>query len=425
MRGFLAGLSIGILSVVVVVQGLAHHKPGHVAGHGGQVRHGDVHRGHGEVRHHGHKKGHKKARHCGHGEKVRAAIDIGSSGPSIRVACIRPAEAGKFNKYQIVGDPLYEDDRDVTYSTVLKDFQADIAKRIAKGQEPCAHPEFDQFRGLMALAKRYHPREYRAAATAAFRSPQGAYFIDRLNICFPHLNAKVADQPMEGRLEYRAVANVLKLAEATAETDVPMVWGIGSTSVQLTFVGRDPKTKELKISVFDGGSGGTKFQGEIAAYRKAQCPANPVTDEEIDKCKRAAGPAHPVSEAERKKFSEDVESDVEGLPIPKELRDAVSGNQVVGLGGGHLFLAVTKDKDTKVYEANAVTDALGIFIGMNEVDLVDKNKGGQRVFKDGKAHPATVSTLVMVEGTMKALGIEEVKVVKTDLADGLLVMESW
>ena len=362
---------------------------------------------------------------CNSGSIERAVIDIGSTGPELKVFCVVAIDNVKnLNGYKMLPPKSLEDLKvpeekytfDAVFKSELEKFPSRLNANTAQKTDICkdSMTSFPKFKKIIDFAStETNGGEIRAAATAAFRnSPNGPAYIRQLRKCFKNKNLKVQliSQRLEGELEFRGVVARIGEAKVMAKK-VPIVWGHGSTSVQVTvFDKKKPKTVRA-IEVIDAGDGAKLFCDWLLSERlnkQSVCPKG--------------GTSHYPIKPDERSFAKRKERFVE-KQISQNLKKLIKSGDghAFAVGGSQKFIAIDPALKKPSYSIDNLRDAIKNALGKRPDEL--KKMPGFDPKRDPHEH--AVSNLLLSEGVMKGVGISSVEYVKASLADGLAVVDYW
>ncbi len=305
---------------------------------------------------------------------VRAAIDLGTGGPKLRVAEINQ-ETGKIVRI------LHAEQFFVRFHESLaksRMFSEDIKAR-----------GYEAFQQAVAKAKTFNPEGIVAVATAAFRdAANGLEFAQEIQEK-NGVKVHVIDQKLEGELPFLAV-----LAKTNAKSEELLIWDIGGRSTQFVRIGphsfchvdgRQEGSGLFKDYIIE------KIQGR--SIHECKSP-NPLSAEDVNQAKAYA-----------RSLSENVDQ-VFKAKIQQPARAVVVG-PVFGNG---IAKSVGKTSFTRE-ELRAVVNGM--------INKPDEELGGD----DFACVEA--SNAILVLGFMEGLQIEEMQIIHVNNADGALIYEPF
>lgn len=313
-------------------------------------------------------------------EITRAAFDIGSGSTRLKVAKVDVCKS-------LVLQVLLEREEKI-------DFKEDLLKtRTYYFSESIMNSAIESLKILKAEAEKFSPKEYVTVATAAFRDAKnGQKLIERINVEL-WINPRIISQLEEALLGfYGAAESVGALPENT------IIWDIGGSSQQIIkYIGNG------RFSIYEGKLGAVPFKDYI-----------------LKKIKRTnAYSPNPINSYQAK-LAVDYAKNTALKTVKKDLKEYFANSKdlhVLGIGGVHYYSIKNQVdpsgiKDT--YTVGDVETALNSKIGKTDSDLGNPN------------YVATdVSNLALIFGFMKALNIYEVKAIKVNMTDGLLLNDKY
>jgi len=302
---------------------------------------------------------------------VRAAIDIGTGGPKLRVGEVNP-ETGKIVKI------LYE-------AQFFVNFHGSLAETSMFSEDVKARG-YEVFQQAVAKAKTFNPNDIVGVATAAFRdAANGRDFAVEIH-SKSGIKVHVIDQKLEGELPFLAV-----LAKTHAKPEDLLIWDIGGRSMQFARIGPNG------FCQVDGRKEGSalfrdhiieKIQGR--SIQECKSP-NPLFAEDVN---QAQAYARSLAEKSEQAFKDKIQQ---------------PARTVVGVGpvfGNGIAKSVGKTTFTRE-ELNSVVQGM---IGKTDDEL-----GG------GDFGCVEASNAILALGYMEGLQIEEMEVIHVNNADGALI----
>ncbi len=307
---------------------------------------------------------------------VRAAIDIGSGGPKLRIAEVDLATNKIVKILQIKQYPVI--------------FQEYLSQNSNKTLSPeIMHQGIGAIKDAVALANSFAVEGIAVIGTSVFRNAvNGEQFAQNIRM-ETGLQVHVLDQDLEGKLAFQAA-----LAKTSVDNENLVVWDIGGGSTQ--FIEMTIKDS-FRILGSDEGSGPFRDfiiesiqKRNLTAYRSP----NPLSFEHAKK-----------AESHASSLSSKIDPDLRNK-ICKPTTTVIGVGSVFGRGiapllGKNLF----KLEDLKI--------AVSQLIGKN-----DKELGGDFASIE-------VSNVLLVLGFMKGLDIDHMHIIDVNNADGALVYKPF
>ncbi len=306
---------------------------------------------------------------------IRAAIDIGSGGPKLRVAEV-----------------------DLTLSKVkvlhMEQYPVIFYESIA--QSRTLSPEI-MLKGLVAiknaidLAKSHRAEGIVLMGTSVFRNAiNGNEFASKI-LKETGLPVHILDQDLEGKLAFQSV-----LAKAGVDANHLIMWDIGGGSTQLVGMTQDG------FYIIDGSNEGSgPFRDHIISS---------IQKKDLKDCK-SPNPISSTHAHEAVEHASKLSTKVH--PILKN-KLYQSGTSLVGVGsvlGKGLFALMNKKDSFTTKELESVVDSL---IGKKDDEL-----GG------GDYACIEVSNALLVLGFMKGLGIKQLSVIDVNNAEGAMIYKAF
>jgi len=308
----------------------------------------------------------------------RAAFDIGSGTTKVKVADVDLCD-------RTLEHIVFAEDAPVFYGV-------DVADTRGEG-----FAEATMTRGLAALAdfkaraEQYHPEAYAAVATAAFRRAGNApAFIRRIESELG-IPVSLIAQTQEARLGFMGAVRA-----AHVDPERAVVWDVGGSSMQMTTLDDDGR-----LVIYEGQLSSGQMREHVVHRLQGrdaeETSPNPVSDEE-------AAAARAFAEA------------YAAQNVDPRLRDKLADPATVVIGIG----ALKYYGDRPAHQPGAICSPRGLQVRIS--DLIDKSDE-----EIGGDYAATqVSDRLLLIGFMRALDIDEVRLVDVDLTDGLLFeAEFW
>ncbi len=306
---------------------------------------------------------------------VRAAIDVGTGGPKLRVGEVN-LETGKIVKI-------------LHTEQFFVNFHESLAKSPIFSEEVKARGH-EAFQQAVTKAKKFNPEDIIAVATAAFRdATNGLEFAQEIQEK-NGIKVHVIDQKLEGELPFMAV-----LAKTNAKSEDLLIWDIGGRSTQFVSKGaqgfchvdgRNEGSGLFKDYIIE------KIQG--LSIHECYSP-NPLSAEDVNQAKAYA---RSLAEKGDQAFKAKIQQ---------------STLTVVGVGpvfGNGIAKSVGKTTFSRE-ELSAVVQAM--------INKPDEELGGD----DFACVEA--SNAILALGYMEGLQIEEIQIIHVNNADGALIYEPF
>ncbi len=305
----------------------------------------------------------------------RAAIDIGSGSTRLKVAKVDICKMR-------LGEILLDKQEKVSYQDALQRSKDQTLSQDVIAQGASVVKRFK----LEALT--FAPKNIVATATSAFRTAKNGKNAAQEIGRTVDMEVRVIDQDEEGKLGFLGAAQ-----HAGGDLKNVVVWDIGGGSQQISF---------------------QKSDGAIDVY-KTTLASETFKDYLMKKVQRRAKAIspNPISAKDKEKSLVYIKKYLND--VPPSLKDFLKNPtvEVVGIGGVHYY-SVKGQVGNEVYDDKAVLTTLDRRLG-----LTDEKVGGEFASTD-------VSNLLLVKGTMDALGIRKVGAAKINLTDGaMLYKEFW
>ena len=305
----------------------------------------------------------------------RAAFDLGSSTTKLRVAEVKVLDLGVETGNELTGG---NEARRVDYETDVEN-SAD-----SRFSEEIQERGIQAVKELKKYAEELGAREFVGVATGAFnRAKNASAFLQRLKR-ETGVRVHIASADEEDRLNFLAVLHEWKFV-----TDKLVLWDVGADGASLTYM--DAKGS---MQTFRSALASVVLRDRVIRYIQAKgakvTTPNPMSKQDAEATKRLV-----ITE-----LLDDA---------PRDLIEKIKeGCEVVGVGAVHNLSILGQSGRGYTYSKEDVREALERAIGKS-----DEQIGGE--YADTQ-----VVNLVLVLGYLEALGIDEVKTVHVNLADGML-----
>lgn len=306
---------------------------------------------------------------------TRAALDIGSGTTKIKVALVNTC-AKKIIKL------LLDDERQVGYKQDLKESSDNKLsdKIVVHGMQ--------SINELKALAQKFNPSSYVAAATSAFRTAANGQQISRLLEVKTGIKIHIISQEQEAKIGF-AGASVLTDKDLK---DI-IVWDIGGGSMQITsYLG------DGKYDIYKGKLASVTFKNHLIEEIQRKNPKKVKTP-------------NPINRRNMKAAKRDAKI-IAKITVPQSIQRKIlaANTKVIGIGGVH-FHSLRKPLGQKSYTLDMIFGYLKKKLYQNDQEL-----GGAPYVE------TSISNLILVAGFMEGLNINSVTTGKVNMANGLLIM---
>ncbi|MGD9424492.1 Ppx/GppA phosphatase family protein [Pantoea sp. NSTU24] len=309
-------------------------------------------------------------------QQVRAGLDIGSGTTKIAVARVNVCQLR-------IEKMLYQDQQAVAWNDALT-HSPDNQLSPAIVQEGVA-----ALRQLLTHAQRFHPERISGVATAVFRNAgNGEAVIAQLQRQ-SGTAIRLISQQQEAKLGFLSAKAAL--GDPDARDEQLLVWDIGGGSMQMT-AWRQEAGKPV-ADIYQGRLASVTLKNFILTVLKNQPDA------------RSPNPIGSWRPSVLRFVQFYAAND-----ISPQIRQDIAGRRVIGIGGVHGFsirnqLPGKPDRYT--------------LAALRQLSEQQVWKGDSELSGDYRA--TDVSNLLLVEGFMQALKINEVTVVKASLIEGVLL----
>lgn len=309
-------------------------------------------------------------------QQTRAGLDIGSGTTKIAVARVNVCQLR-------IEKVLYQDQRAVAWNDALA-HSADNQLNPLIVQEGAA-----ALQQLVAHAQHFHPQRVSGVATAVFRNASnGQAVIEQLQRQ-SGAQISIISQQQEAKLGFLSARAALN--DPAIRDDQLLVWDIGGGSMQMTAWRQQAGKRVADI-----------YQGRLASVTLKNYILT------VLKNSPAAKSPNPIG-SWRQSVLRFVQFYAANEVSP-QIKQAVSGRRVIGIGGVHGFSI----RNQLPGKPNSYTLAT-----LRQLSQQQVWKGDSELSGDYRA--TDVSNLLLVEGYMQALNINEVTIVKASLIQGVLL----
>ncbi len=319
--------------------------------------------------------------------ETRAALDIGSGATKMKIALVD----AKTNK---IAKRLFEQVISMPYEKALANSSNDEFDRATIEQG------IQTINTLKALAAKYGAKKVAAVATAAFRRAKNAQTVAKEIKAKTGIEVNIISQQQEAEYDFLgAVANCPAMAEHA------VVWDVGGGSAQLTTMDENNQLviyKSLFASVPFKNYIIEKIQGKKLSETNTP---NPMTAADIQKAVDYAA--------------------VIALQTDPYIKQKITAKDTVVLGvGGILYKEIgSLEKETEnndqILTKNELARMIASFIGKDDAVI-------EKEFNLSVSNAESyVSNLLLIQGYMQALKIEEVTLLNVNNADAVMTIPSY
>ncbi|WP_336755026.1 Ppx/GppA phosphatase family protein [Pantoea sp. USHLN298] len=308
--------------------------------------------------------------------QIRAGLDIGSGTTKIAVARVDLCQ-------HRIEKMLYQDQRAVAWNEALSQASDNQLSPAVVRQGEVALQQ------LLKNAQRYHPQRITGVATAAFRRASNGQAVIEQLASQTGTRLTVISQQQEAKLGFLSAKAALN--DPSIRDEQLLVWDIGGGSMQMTAWRQQQNQPVADI-----------YQGKLASVTLKNFILT-VLKNSPD----AASP-NPIGS-----WRQTVLRFVElfaGNDVTPQIRQDVAGRQVIGIGGVHGF-SIRNQLPGKPdrYSLSRLSELSKQQVWKGDSELT------------GEYRATDVSNLLLVEGYMRALKIDEVTVVNASLIQGVLL----
>ncbi|MGK3141027.1 Ppx/GppA phosphatase family protein [Pantoea sp. C2G6] len=309
-------------------------------------------------------------------QQIRAGLDMGSGTTKIAVARVNVCQ-------QRIEQLLYQDQRAVAWNEAL----AHAADNQLNSS--ITHAGAAALRELLTQAQRFHPQRISGVATAVFRHASNGQAVVEALQRQAGVPLTIISQQQEAKLGFLSAKAALN--DPTLRDDQLLVWDIGGGSMQMT--AWQQQAGEPVAEIYQGKLASVTLKNFILRVLKNQPDAaspNPI------------GSWRPSV----LRFVQFYAAN----DVSPQLKQAVAGRRVIGIGGVHGFSI----RNQLPGKPTRYTLAMLTHLSQQQVWKGDSELSGDYRATD-------VSNLLLVEGYMQALKIDEVTVVEASLIQGVLL----
>ena len=307
--------------------------------------------------------------------QIRAGLDIGSGSTKIAVARVDLCQ-------HRIEKMLYQDQRAVAWNEALSQASDNQLSPAVVRQGATALQQ------LLKNAQRYHPQRITGVATAAFRRASNGQAVIEQLASQTGTRLTVISQQQEAKLGFLSAKAALN--DPAIRDEQLLVWDIGGGSMQMTaWRQQDQPVADI-------------YQGKLASVTLKNFILTVLKN-----TPDAASP-NPIGSWRQTvlRFVELFASN----DVTPQIRQDVAGRQVIGIGGVHGF-SIRNQLPGKPDRYSLTR--------LSELSKQQVWKGDSELTGDYRA--TDVSNLLLVEGYMRALKIDEVTIVNASLIQGVLL----
>jgi len=309
-------------------------------------------------------------------QQIRAGLDIGSGTTKIAVARVNVCQLR-------IEKVLYQDQRAVSWNEALA-HSTDNQLNAAIAREGAA-----ALQQLVAHAQRFHPQRISGVATAVFRNASnGQAVIEQLQRQ-SGAQISIISQQQEAKLGFLSAKAALN--DPAIRDEQLLVWDIGGGSMQMT-AWRQQVGKPV-ADIYQGKLASVTLKNFILTVLKNSPDAK--TPNPIGSWRQSV-----------LRFVQFYAANEVGPQIKQD----VAGRRVIGIGGVHGFSI----RNQLPGKPNHYTVA-----ALSKLSQQQVWKGDSELSGDYRA--TDVSNILLVEGYMQALKIDEVTIVEASLIQGVLL----
>lgn len=309
--------------------------------------------------------------------QIRAGLDIGSGTAKIAVARVDLC-------HHRIEKMLYQDQRAVAWNEALSQASDNQLSPAVVRQGAAALQQ------LLKNAQRYHPQRITGVATAAFRRASNGQAVIEQLARQTGTRLTVISQQQEAKLGFLSAKAALN--DPAIRDEQLLVWDIGGGSMQMTAWRRQQEDQPV-ADIYQGKLASVTLKNFILTVLK--------------NTPDAASP-NPIGSWRQTvlRFVELFASN----DVTPQIRQDVAGRQVIGIGGVHGF-SIRNQLPGKPDRYSLTR--------LSELSKQQVWKGDSELTGDYRA--TDVSNLLLVEGYMRALKIDEVTIVNASLIQGVLL----
>lgn len=309
-------------------------------------------------------------------QQIRAGLDIGSGTTKIAVARVNVCQ-------QRIEKVLYQDQRAVAWNDALA-HSADNQLSPAVTHEGAA-----ALQQLVAHAQRFHPQRISGVATAVFRNASnGQAVIEQLQRQ-SGAQISIISQQQEAMLGFLSAKAALN--DPAVRDEQLLVWDIGGGSMQMTAWRQQAGKPVADI-----------YQGRLASVTLKNFILTVLKNSPEAKSPNPIG-------SWRQSVLRFVQFYATNEVSP-QIKQDVAGRRVIGIGGVHGF-SIRNQLPGKPNHYTLAT--------LSQLSQQQVWKGDSELQGDYRA--TDVSNLLLVEGFMQALKMDEVEIVEASLIQGVLL----
>jgi len=309
-------------------------------------------------------------------QQIRAGLDIGSGTTKIAVARVNTCQPR-------IEQVLYQDQRAVGWNEALAHSSDNLLGPAIVQEGEAA------LQSLLRQAQRFHPQRISGVATAVFRNARNGQAVIAQLQRQTGAQLSIISQQQEARLGFLSAKAALN--DPSLHDDQLLVWDIGGGSMQMTAWG--DRANQPKAEIYQGKLASVTLKNFILSVLKNQPEAN------------SPNPIGSWRQSVLRFVQFYAANDVS-----PQIKQAVTGRRVIGIGGVHSF-SIRHQLPGK---PTHYTLTMLRHLSQQQVWKGDSELAGEYRTTD-------VSNLLLVEGYMQALKIDEVTIVPASLIQGVLL----
>lgn len=304
--------------------------------------------------------------------EVRMGLDIGSGSTKIMTAKV------DFCQNKIL-EVLQNESLPVSYNEDLEKSKDGLLSQdiINKG--------YSAISTMVAKGRAFKPKKSYAVATSVFRKASNGVDVIKGFARKINMPMEVITQEEEARLGYLSVKSTMPELDNKSF----IVWDIGGGSMQMFSLDKNKKSQR-----YLGDLASVTFKNMVIEVIQEKNPQNVLTPNPIgDKREQVIALARSYSR----------------LHVPLPLKEAIKDHIIIGVGGVHSH-SIRNQIGTK--EAQYTLAQLEL-AGKSQSKKSDKDL-------EGDYRSTDVTNLLLVQGFMEGLGINEVKIANASLIQGVM-----
>lgn len=307
-------------------------------------------------------------------EEVRMGLDVGSGSTKMMVAKV------DFCKKKIL-EVLHRDARQVS-------FNEDLAKSTDSKLSPAIVDEgLVKITELLESGKKFKPTKTFGVATSVFRKAANGQDIIKSYARKLKMRLEVISHHEEAVLGYISANSMLD--ENLKKDKNVVAWDIGGGSMQILYL-----NEKLEPETYLGDLASVTFKNMVVEALMLKDPETHTSPNPL---------------AQVSKMAVGLSRSYAKIHVPSEMKKVLKESIVIGVGGVHGISIKNQIGQNKIYTLEELKKTASKRVLLSDKELV------------GDYKTTDVTNLLLVQGFMEALEINQVNIVEANLIEGLLL----